>query len=101
MLMRLRLPELLAERGLSAYALAKRSGNRISTSTAYRLVKLNGRVQNFDADMLDALCDVLKLDSLDDLFERDDAAAPAQSSAGRSPARRGRTRGAAKRGARE
>ena len=50
MLMRLRLPELLEQRGLSAYALAKQSKQRISMSTAYRLVKLRGRVQNFDAD---------------------------------------------------
>lgn len=28
-------------------------------STAYRLTKLSGRVQNFDAEMLEALCDVL------------------------------------------
>jgi DNA-binding Xre family transcriptional regulator len=57
--MRLRLPELIKERSLSAYALSKRSGGRISMSTAYRLAKLSGRVQNFDAEMLEVLCEVL------------------------------------------
>ena len=56
--MRIRLPELLPE-GMTAYQLAKASGDRISLSTAYRLVRLKGRVANFDADMLAALCDVL------------------------------------------
>lgn len=70
MLMRLRLPEMLKERGLSPYALAKRSSGRISMSTAYRLVKLNGRVQNFDAGMLEALCDVLSVEP-GELLERD------------------------------
>jgi DNA-binding Xre family transcriptional regulator len=70
MLMRLRLPELLEERGLSAYGLSKASSGRISMSTAYRLTKLDGRVQNFDADMLEALCDVLKCEP-GDLLERE------------------------------
>jgi DNA-binding Xre family transcriptional regulator len=56
--MRLRLPELLPE-GMTAYRLSVESGGRISLSTAYRLVRLKGRVANFDADMLAALCDVL------------------------------------------
>jgi hypothetical protein len=70
MLMRLRLPEMLKERGLSPYALSKRSSGRISMSTAYRLVKLNGRVQNFDAGMLEALCDVMSVEP-GELLERD------------------------------
>jgi DNA-binding Xre family transcriptional regulator len=70
MLMRLKLPELLDERGLSPYALSKNSDGRISMSTAYRLVKLNGRVQNFDAEMLEALCDVLQVEP-GQLMERD------------------------------
>jgi DNA-binding Xre family transcriptional regulator len=69
MLMRIRLPELLEERGLSPYALSKQSQGRISMSNAYRLVRLRGRVQNFDADMLEALCDVLAIGP-GDLFER-------------------------------
>jgi DNA-binding Xre family transcriptional regulator len=59
--MRLRLPELLTERGLTAYRLASDSGGRISLSTAYRAVRLKGRMANFDADMLAAMCDVLEL----------------------------------------
>lgn len=70
MLMRLRLPELLDERGITAYSLSKQSKGRISMSTAYRLAKMNGRVQNFDADMLEALCDVLKCQP-GDLLERE------------------------------
>ena len=56
--MRLRLPELLPE-GMTPYQLAKASSGRISLSTAYRLVRLEGRVATFDAGMLAALCDVL------------------------------------------
>lgn len=70
MLMRLRLPELMEERGLSAYALSKASDGRISMSTAYRLAEKEGRVQNFKADMLEALCDVLECEP-GDLLERE------------------------------
>jgi DNA-binding Xre family transcriptional regulator len=65
--MRLRLPELLPP-GMTPYQLAKASGERISLSTAYRLVQRKGRVANFDADMLAALCDVLGVQP-GDLFE--------------------------------
>ena len=67
---RLRLPELLKQHGLTAYAVSRRSGGRISMSTAYRLVRLDGRVQSFDADMLEALCDVLNV-TPGELLERD------------------------------
>ena len=70
MLMRLRLPELLDQRGLSAYALSKASNGRISMSTAYRLAKMRGKVQTFDAGLLEALCDVLKCEP-GDLLERE------------------------------
>ena len=66
--MRLRIPDLMPE-GMTRYELAKRSSGRISMSTAYRLVKLKGRVQNFDADMLEALCDIFDVDP-GALFER-------------------------------
>lgn len=72
MLMRLRLPELLDERGMSAYALSKQSKGRISMSTAYRMARLSGRVQNFDAELLEALCDVLSVEP-GELLERDSA----------------------------
>jgi DNA-binding Xre family transcriptional regulator len=72
MMMRLRLPELLNERGMSAYALSKQSKGRISMSTAYRMARLSGRVQNFDAELLEALCDVLAVEP-GELLERDSA----------------------------
>ncbi len=46
--LRLRLPELLEEREMTPYALAKASRGRISMSTAYRLARLKGRVETFD-----------------------------------------------------
>jgi DNA-binding Xre family transcriptional regulator len=58
--MRLRLPELLAEHKppMTAYAVAKASDDRISLSTIYRLNRSRGRVASFDAELLEALCDV-------------------------------------------
>jgi hypothetical protein len=47
---------------MTPYALSKASEGRISLSTAYRLVRLRGRVANFDADALAAPCDVLKIE---------------------------------------
>ena len=67
--MRLRLPELLAEHGVTAYTLAQRSKGRISPSTLYRLVRSRGRVRYLDADLLEALCDVLGV-AAGDLLER-------------------------------
>lgn len=67
--MRLRLPELLDEEQITAYRLAKDSGGRISLSTAYRTVRMRGRLANFDAQMLEAMCDVLRIGP-GDLFER-------------------------------
>jgi len=81
MLMRLRIPELLTERDKTPYAVARDSGGRISLSTIYRLKDRRGRLETFAADMLEALCDVLKV-SPGDLFERDDnGALPGQSRA--------------------
>jgi DNA-binding Xre family transcriptional regulator len=73
MLMRIRITELLKAQAMTPYALAKASAGRISMSTAYRLVKLDGRVQTFDAEMLEALCDVFSVRSMDELLERDHA----------------------------
>ncbi len=70
MLMRLRIPELLIERRLTPYGLAKASGGRISLSAAYRLNRSRGRVQFFDADLLEALCDVLDVEP-GELLERE------------------------------
>jgi DNA-binding Xre family transcriptional regulator len=66
---RLRIPELLEEAGLTPYHLSKQSGGRISLSTAYRLVRLQGRVRRFEADMLEVLCDVLEIKEPGKLFE--------------------------------
>jgi DNA-binding Xre family transcriptional regulator len=92
MLMRLRIPELLAERGLTPYAVARDSGGRISLSTIYRLKDRRGQLDTFAADMLEALCDVLGVKP-GDLFERDEngAASPnAATGRARKPAARKR-----------
>lgn len=68
--MRLRLPELLEERGLTPYAVAKASAGRIDQSTLYRLQRKRGRVEFFSAALLEALCDVLKVEP-SALLERD------------------------------
>lgn len=57
--MRLRLPELLEQRGLSGYQLAKRARGRLSLSTVYRLLRNRGRFDRITADHLAAFCDVL------------------------------------------
>jgi DNA-binding Xre family transcriptional regulator len=66
---RLRLEELLKERRMSAYALAKAGGGRLSHSTLYRIIRMEGRLATFDAELLDALCDALGVD-LGELLER-------------------------------
>lgn len=68
--MRLRLPELLEDRGLTPYAVAKASAGRIDQSTLYRLQRKRGKVEFFKASLLEALCDVLKCNP-GDLLERD------------------------------
>ncbi|MBA3342035.1 MAG: helix-turn-helix transcriptional regulator [Gemmatimonadaceae bacterium] len=69
--MRLRLPELLKAQKppLTPYAVAKASGGRISLSTIYRLSRRKGVVESFDAELLEALCDVLGC-TPGDLLER-------------------------------
>ena len=67
--MRLRIPELLTARDITPYALAKRSGGRVSLSTVYRLVERQGRLQTYSSDLLDTLCDVLQVEP-EELFER-------------------------------
>ncbi len=68
--MRIRLPELMRQRGLTAYAVSRRSSGRISMSTAYRLARLKGKLHSFDADMLEALCDIFAC-APGDLLERE------------------------------
>jgi hypothetical protein len=66
---RLRIPELLHEHDLTPYRLSRRSDGRISLSTAYRLVRLRGRVKTFDAELLEVLCEVLGVRDPGKLFE--------------------------------
>lgn len=68
--MRVRLPELFEKRGLTAYAVAQQSEGRISTSALYRLLRTNGRARYLDAELLDALCDVLSVEP-SELLERE------------------------------
>lgn len=69
--MRIRIPELLEQRGVSAYAVARDSRGRISLSTIYRLRERRGQLETFAADMLEALCDVLGVTPCE-LLERDE-----------------------------
>lgn len=68
--MRLRLPELLDEHGLTAHAAALQSGGRINRATLYRIVRAKGRIRLLDTDLLEALCDVLDVEP-GELLERD------------------------------
>ncbi len=70
MALRLRFPELLEERGMTPYAFSKATKGRVSMSTAYRIVRMRGRLATFDATLLDAICDVLKVKP-GQLFERE------------------------------
>ena len=88
--MRIRINELLEARGLTAYAVARASGDRISLSTIYRLKERDGRLDTFAADMLEALCDVFDV-TPGELLERDDnGALPPRSATKRGAAKRGR-----------
>lgn len=81
--MRLRIPELLAERDWTPYRLSVESGSRISMSTAYRLDEKGGRLDTFAAELLEALCDVFGIGP-GELFERDANAKPARTRRGRT-----------------
>lgn len=67
--MKLRVKELLDERGLTAYELAKRSGGRLSESAAYRLARNEWR--QLSSVAIDVLCDVLEIRDPGPLFERE------------------------------
>ena len=69
MAIRLRVGDLLDERGITAYQLAKQSGGRISLSAAYRLAQGNSGTFPPSWVMIEILCDVLKVDVCD-LFHR-------------------------------
>ena len=69
-MIRVRLPELLNEDVPTAYAIAKASRERISLSAAHRLVRARGAVQRFDADVIEALCEIFGIGP-GELFELD------------------------------
>ena len=75
--MRLRVAALLEEHGMTAYELAKRSGGRISLSSAYRLRR--GKFLTISPAVLDALCDVFGLDNPGPIFEREKTKHPGRS----------------------
>lgn len=66
--MRLRVPELLQKRRLTAYALATRSRGRISMTMAYAYAR-TGAFRCLSPEQLEALCEVLEVEP-GDLFER-------------------------------
>ena len=69
--MRLRIPELMKERGLAtAYALAQLSGGKVNMTTAYRLTRQGGKVTMIEMRLLEALCDTFGVEP-GELFERD------------------------------
>ena len=59
--LRLRIPELLIERKMTPYALAKQSDGRVSPTSAYRLVRRRGRLRYYDSRLLETLCDLLEV----------------------------------------
>ena len=61
-MIRLRIPEILKERSLTAHAIALQSEGRINRATLYRLARNGGRVRLLDTELLDALCEVLDMD---------------------------------------
>lgn len=70
--MRLRFPELLDERELTAYQLVQMSQGRITLSTAYRATRLRGRLKLIDAGFAEEVCAALGIGP-DELFELDTA----------------------------
>ncbi len=68
MLVRLRIPELLTEKKTNAHRVAAESDGRINERTLYRLKRVSGRVRYFDAQLCEALCDVLDITPAE-LFE--------------------------------
>jgi DNA-binding Xre family transcriptional regulator len=58
-MVRLKVADLLEERGWTAYRLAKEAG--ITLTVAYRLARPDGGFKRLDVETLDALCRVLKV----------------------------------------
>ena len=68
--MRLLVADLMKKRDITAHALYRDSGDRISRSTAYRLAR--GEKVSLRPEEIAALCDVLEVEP-NDLFERQQA----------------------------
>lgn len=68
--MRLTVPELLKERGWTAYRLAKQSEGHISLSEAYRLA--SGEWRCLSEKVLDGLCIAFEIEDPGPLFKRTD-----------------------------
>lgn len=66
--MKLTVPELLKERGWTAYRLAKQSDGHISLSEAYRLA--NGEWRCLSEKVLDGLCIAFEINDPGPLFKR-------------------------------
>lgn len=58
-MVRLNVHEIMARRGISAYALSR--GAKLSYPSAYRLSRPGGRFGRLHADTLDRLCGFLKV----------------------------------------
>jgi hypothetical protein len=67
-LMRLRVPELLQEHGMTAYELHKRSAGSISLAGAYRLAR--GDFRTVSGRVLEALCEVFGIEDPGPLLAR-------------------------------
>ena len=66
---RIRVPELFEEYGLTAYEIAKRSNGRRQASTLYRLARRNGKVEYIASELVETLADVLNVTSLGERLE--------------------------------
>lgn len=58
--LRLRIPELLTEAGLTAWGLHKAAPHAITPTMAYRLVRERGQLEAFPRKTLEALAEVLQ-----------------------------------------
>ncbi len=77
---RLRLRELMRERGMTGYALAKYT--KLSLNTIYRLMRPSGRFRLIRADTMERLCGALRITPAD-LFEYEKPVDPTTGSVGR------------------
>jgi DNA-binding Xre family transcriptional regulator len=84
-MLRVRVPELLEERGLTVHAVAQLSAGRVDRAGLYRLVEKRGRPERLSLRMLEGLCAVLRA-TPGELFEM----APKRALAGPQKTTRGR-----------